>query len=267
MKPVSRTAFYCAGIRMLDAERPHPICGDTFARRFMTEEGLRVFEPFRDEVYPNGSNVTRHRIIDDLLRHELARDPDRRIVIIGAGFDSRAYRLAGGRWVELDEPALMAFKEERLPGFEAPNPLQRVSIDFAAESIAERLGPFRGETATVVLEGVSMYLTQEQKQKLVRGMCDTLGPHTLLADLMTRTFIHRYGGPIREKLSQLGAVMIPPDGPTEQVFVSGEYRLVERISIPSRAAALGAFRLPGLLQWTLLRPLVKGYQIHRFERD
>src|SRR6476659_5669333 len=103
MKPVSRTAFYCTGVRALDARRPQPACGDQYAGRFMDEDAWRAFEPFRHFTGPNASNATRHRIIDDLLRERLSADRERRIILIGAGFDSRAFRLSGGRWLEVDE--------------------------------------------------------------------------------------------------------------------------------------------------------------------
>ena len=96
MKPISRTAFYCCGVRMQDAERSNPVCGDIYAKAFMNEDGLRILEAFKDETKPNASNVARHRIIDDFLVQELLADPSLCVVIIGAGFDSRAYRLKGG---------------------------------------------------------------------------------------------------------------------------------------------------------------------------
>ena len=104
MKPISRTAFYSCGVRMQDAERSTSVCGDSYAKAFMNEEGLRILEAFQDETSPNASNVARHRIIDDFLRQELLANPSLCVVIIGAGFDSRAFRLKGGTWVELDEP-------------------------------------------------------------------------------------------------------------------------------------------------------------------
>ena len=72
MNSVSNTAYYCCGIRMLDAEHPHPICGDQYARLFMDENGLAIFEPFRSETMPNISNATRCRIFDDHLRNEIS---------------------------------------------------------------------------------------------------------------------------------------------------------------------------------------------------
>src|ERR1700752_3073934 len=104
MKPVSRTAFYCTGVRALDAERLQPACGDRYAERFMDEDAWRAFEPFRLFTGPNASNAKRHRIIDDLLRERRSADRERRIILIGAGFDSRAFRLTGGGWLQRGEP-------------------------------------------------------------------------------------------------------------------------------------------------------------------
>ncbi|HKS09983.1 MAG TPA: class I SAM-dependent methyltransferase, partial [Pyrinomonadaceae bacterium] len=163
MKPISQTAFYCCGVRMQDAERDKPICGDVYAKVFMNEDGLRIFEKFKDETGPNSSNVARHRIIDDLLRQELAAHPDLRVVIIGTGFDSRAYRLKGGTWIELDEPQIIAYKNERLPVTDAQNELHRIAIDFSTDSLEDKLSPFagRGGPVVVVVEGVFMYLEQQ----------------------------------------------------------------------------------------------------------
>jgi len=144
---------------MLDAERSEPICGDNYARTFMNEDGLRILEAFKDETGPNASNVARHRIIDDFLRQELLADPGLFVVIIGAGFDSRAFRLEGGTWVELDEPQVIAYKNERLPASNCKNELHRIPVDFSSDSLEEKLSPFSGRSpVAVVVEGVFLYL-------------------------------------------------------------------------------------------------------------
>lgn len=66
----------------------------------MDAHGLEVFAPFRTETMPNIFNITRCRIIDDLLRDEFARERATMVVSIGAGFDTRPYRLDAGCWIE-----------------------------------------------------------------------------------------------------------------------------------------------------------------------
>ncbi len=114
-QPIARTAFYCCVIRADDAASTHPLCGDTFAGRFVDDAVRRDLAPLLSLGAPADSNVARHRLIDDELRERLASNPDRRIIVLGAGFDTRPFRLVGGRWTELDDPPLLAFKEQRLP--------------------------------------------------------------------------------------------------------------------------------------------------------
>lgn len=79
---ISNTAFYCCGVRMEDAQRTWSVCNDHFAKRFMDEQGLAFYEPFRSETMPNISNITRCRIIDDMLRCEIEENA-------GASFTER----------------------------------------------------------------------------------------------------------------------------------------------------------------------------------
>src|SRR5215218_7411535 len=100
--PISRTAYYTLGARAADAASATSLCGDTFAARFMNDDAGRVWEEFKTFTAPNVSNAARHAMIDNHLRRETAADPNATVVIIGAGFDTRAFRTTGGRWFEFD---------------------------------------------------------------------------------------------------------------------------------------------------------------------
>src|SRR4051794_25984050 len=205
MKPISKTAFYCCGVRMQDAERSNPVCGDIYAKAFMNEDGLRILEAFKDETKPNASNVARHRIIDDFLRKELLANPGLCVVIIGAGFDSRAYRLKGGTWVELDEPQVIAYKNERLPASNSENQLERIPIDFSTDSLEEKLSPFSGQgPVVVVIEGVFMYLEPKTIENLLQTLRRLFPQHKLICDLMTRKFFEKYSRTLHETIVGMG---------------------------------------------------------------
>lgn len=266
MKPISQTAFYCCGVRMLDAERDKPVCGDVYAKVFMNEDGLRILETFKDETGPNSSNVARHRIVDDLLRDELAANPNLRVVIIGAGFDTRAYRLHGGTWIELDEPQVIAYKNERLPASDCPNKLQRIPIDFSTELLPDKLAPFAGGDPTVVVvEGVFMYLEQPAIEHLLQTLHRLFPQHKLICDLMTRKFFEKYGRTIHEKLTGMGATFkFTADNP-EEIFVQNGYQRVARFSMVQKSTEFEGRRVPKILFRTLLRTLASGYAIYVFE--
>jgi len=266
MKPISQTAFYCCGVRMLDAASAKPICGDVYAKVFMNEEGLRILEKFKDEVNPNTSNVARARIVDDLLREELRANPKLRLVLIGAGFDSRAYRLEGGTWIELDEPQVIAYKNERLPASQARNPLQRIPIDFSSESLAQKLSAVAGNggPTVIVIEGVFMYLEQETIRELLQTLQAVWPEHKLICDLMTRKFFERYGRTIHEKLTGMGArFKFTVDNP-EELFVRSGYQRMACFSIVEKSAEYQSRKIPKILLRTLLRTLTSGYAIYVF---
>lgn len=266
MKPISRTAFYCCGVRMQDAASAKPVCNDTYAKVFMNEDGLRILEKFKDEVNPNTSNVARARTIDDLLGDELKANPSLRVVLIGAGFDSRAYRLKGGTWIELDEPQVIAYKNERLPASQAQNPLQRIPIDFANETIAEKLSQFAGDRVptVVVIEGVFMYL----EEATIRGLLQTLHRlfpgHKLICDLMTRKFFEKYGRTIHEKLTGMGATFKFTVDKPEELFLKNGYRRVACLSVVQKSAEYQLRAIPRIIARTLLRTLTSGYAIYVF---
>lgn len=235
MEAVSRTAYYCCGVRALDAGKPDSQCHDLYASRFMDDEAWRVFAPFRPLTTANVSAITRHRIIDDLLRERLAVNPQLRVVLIGAGFDARAFRLAGGRWLEVDAPALFAVKEARLPQASCPNSLIRVSVDFANQTLSDCLGEYaRPEPAVVVVEGVLFYLGQEKTHMLVQTI-RALFPHAeLIIDVMTHAFLSRWGRPVQQQILGLGAQMLPPPDLAAITQVTG-FEETKCISIPRRA--------------------------------
>jgi methyltransferase (TIGR00027 family) len=267
MKPISKTAFYCCGVRMQDAERAQPVCGDTYAKTFMNEQGLQILEMFKDETRPNISNVARHRLIDDLLREELLAKPNLTVVIIGAGFDTRAFRLRGGTWIEIDEPQVIAYKEERLPAANSDNELQRISIDFATESLEQKLAPYSGRSpVTVVIEGVLGYLDEAAIGNLIETLAHLFPRHRLICDLMTREFFDKAAGSIHEKLTGMGATFkFTIDNP-EEVFLKNGYRQLETIPVVEKAVLFEAGEIPPDVWQTIQPTLPRGYSIHVFEK-
>ena len=266
VEQIAKTAYYCCGARAVDAARPRPLCGDTLAGRFMTAEANEIFARFKDLKGPNLFNVLRHRVIDDWLKERLRATPDLRIVLLGAGFDTRAFRLSGGRYVEIDQPGILAAKEAKLPASAAPNPLARVAIDFATESLAEKLAPWRGEhPVVVVMEGVPVYLRKAQFLQTLATLVSIFPRHVLMCDLMTATFVNQYCDWLKSWVEELGGHMGEAfDDPAAAVIASG-YRERARISLGDRARELGALPMPGLLYRTVYRGLRDGYQVHRFE--
>lgn len=252
---------------MQDAESSSPVCGDIYAKKFMSQDGLEIYEAFKGEVKPNASNVARHRIIDDHLRHELSVTPDRRIILIGAGFDSRAYRLSGGRWIEIDEPQIISYKNDRLPTDDSPNELRRIPIDFTTESIKDKLSATSGKfSPIIVIEGVFLYLDDQTINNLLQSLKLLYPSHKIICDLMTRKFFEKYSRTLHERITEIGTSFILKDNPTDS-FIKNGYRPVEKTSTVIKAIEWGLIKAPKLFVHLFLRTLSQGYSVYVFESD
>jgi methyltransferase (TIGR00027 family) len=245
LDPISKTAYYCCGARAADAERAHPICGDHLARRFVNGEAQAIFARFSRFTNPNASNVARHRVIDDWFRERLSATPDLLVILLGAGFDTRAFRLHGGRWIELDQPETMTNKEVELPEAQSPNALTRVAIDFAVDSLADKLAPWAGERpVVVVMEGVNAYLSEAERRRTLDILVKTFPGHILICDLFTGRFVRRYSGKIRRQFEELGAHFAEPSDDPARTFVLAAYRQLVKVRSSTGRANSTSYRFP-----------------------
>ncbi len=114
-----------------------------------------------------GSQVMRTRYIDDVVAMEVTLGVDQ-VVILGAGLDTRAFRLpalAGSTVFEVDLPATQALKRQRLEGV-APvaGEVRFVPADLGRDPLAETLaaaGLDAGRPVLFIWEGVTQYLTED----------------------------------------------------------------------------------------------------------
>ena len=264
MNPISDTAYYSCGVRMIDARRRRPWCNDIYAERFMDQRGREILERFNAERDPNMTNVARHRFIDDAIRHRLKSDPSLRIVLIGCGFDSRAFRLRGGEWIELDEPTIIERKNRLLAAKEAPNPVVRIPIEFATEPLHTKLGRYADPRPTiVVLEGVTMYVPSVALERTLNELRQLFSSHEIIADLMTRDFAEKHGKRIKELIADIGVNFDPVSNPSKS-FERVGYQETSSESIVCRV--LKYQHLGWLCPWlNLTSPdLVEGYTIRTF---
>lgn len=273
MNPISNTAFYCCGVRMDDARRKRPVCNDIHAHKFMDPRGLEIYQPFRAETMPNISNISRCRIIDDEIASALANNTSTTVITIGAGFDTRPYRLDGGNWIEFDEPQIIEYKNDRLPVTQCANSLTRVPIDFARDSLLEKLAPIEAsENVVVVVEGVFMYLDAQSIENTLRQVQQRFSKHLLLCDLMTRNFFDKFAQRVHAKLVATGGHFSErPDDPTE-IFRQYNYRLRQAVPMFERASEVGVLwdevKIPAMVMRLLLNVFMKdlqGYAVHRFD--
>src|SRR5215510_14860155 len=192
----SQTAEVMALFRALETvESPrNRLFVDPYAERFLRPGGrllllLARLEPLRrrivqviDRKWPGArtSAVARTRFVDDVLRQVL-KNGARQVLILGAGFDARAYRLpeiATARVFEVDHPFTQAAKT-RLIGAARGAPVSHVPLDFSRHTLGAALhgSDFDVNVQSFVLwEGVTNYLTAGAVDATLRAIAAFVPP-------------------------------------------------------------------------------------------
>lgn len=270
MNSISDMAFYCCGIRMQDAAQKNSICGDIYAKLFMDAYGLGIYDKFKGETLSNVSIIVRHRIIDDILRDMLRVNPGLCLVTIGAGFDSRPYRLNGGTWFELDEPQVIAYKNARLPVSACANPLRRIPIDFGVDSIEEKLlqllPAVDGRLMVLILEGVFIYLSENAIRELLRIFHAVFATHTLICDLVNRQMVESYGKALQAIVEGIGARFMLLDQP-ELIFLANGYQARQTISVVAASSDLGINKIPKFMLRYFFAGEIKGNSVYVLDKQ
>jgi methyltransferase (TIGR00027 family) len=172
---VADTARWVAHYRALETERPDAIFSDPFARRLAGERGRRIAEAL-PELSLRWMIPVRARIYDELLLETLRDGTATAVLNLGAGLDTRPYRLAlpaALRFIEADSPALLASKAELLAREEPRCALERVPLDLtdagALGALLTRLDD-EGARVIVLTEGVLAYLAESDVVALARAL-------------------------------------------------------------------------------------------------
>jgi len=140
----------------------------TTLAKYRATKGLFVRAASRQPPGAYTYEIARAKFIDEVVLGEAKRGLDE-LILLGAGLDSRPYRLAeqlrGVRVFELDHPASLESKRARLRRLlgQEPDHVIFTAIDFNRDDLDATLadaGHERSARTLLVWSGVSMYLPE-----------------------------------------------------------------------------------------------------------
>ena len=205
---VERTADGAAMMRALEQHAARPLFDDPLASRMITGWPatvtarrplrwlfLRALERAGPGFY--GAVVCRTRAIDDVCRAALATGIDQ-VVLVGAGMDTRPYRMremAAARLWEFDLPSTQAVKQAmlaRVPDL-PPAHVRHVPLDLTQPDAAAVLAGAGTGRTLLICEAVSMYVTGEAVDRILT-YAGTLAPgsHVIITYLPATEAGHRW---------------------------------------------------------------------------
>jgi methyltransferase (TIGR00027 family) len=197
---VGKTALGVARVRARESQREDRLFDDPYAQAFVDaapgafpeEQAVRERPAAHGPLASLGAAFYAHAIIrtrfyDEYLTAATAAG-SRQVVLLAAGLDTRAFRLAwpaGTRVFELDLPGVLAFKEAVLAARGAVPRCERVTVpadlreDWPARLAVAGFGP--GRPVTWLAEGLIIYLTAGEAERMFSMVSDLSAPGGRLA--------------------------------------------------------------------------------------
>jgi methyltransferase (TIGR00027 family) len=280
----SRTAEYMALFRAVESARPEweRLFDDPLAIAFLRKSFRLLVHlarvPFAGNIVPwlidtkgvagaRSVAVVRTRFIDEQLVDALNKGC-KQFVILGAGYDTRAYRIAGieqARVFEIDHPNTSRAKQAHLKKrFRSlPQHVRFIAVDFNEQSLMQALAStdFDGRLKTFFIwEGVTNYLTPaavDASFRIIRELAQEIAIVFTYVDRAVLDSDNRFEGAaeLRRILDQAGERWTFGFEPAELKAYLAErsYRLLEDIgSTELRSRYLKADRR-----------VLRGYEFYR----
>jgi methyltransferase (TIGR00027 family) len=175
IRNISDTALWVAAYRAYESERPDAHFNDPFARKLAGKRGEEIANSMTFLKGRSWPFVARTWLIDKIVNESIQKGIDT-VVNLAAGLDTRPYRMtlpATLRWIEVDLPGILSYKEEILDGEKPKCLLERVRLDLsdipARRELFSRLGN-SSQKALVITEGLVIYLTAEEVASLAKDL-------------------------------------------------------------------------------------------------
>jgi methyltransferase (TIGR00027 family) len=212
---IAATGLLVAAMRAEESARADALFTDPFAEQLAGEEGRRLLaDAAAGTEQPSAPIVVRTRFLDEALLRAQA-DGISQVVILAAGMDARAFRLPwhGDTTVyEVDQPHMIATKEERLAGEQARCRRVAVGIDLADDwpKVLQSKG-FDPSARTVwSIEGLLQYIDATAVDSLFARVDALSSPGSvLLYDVVGENLLRApFLQPTLEFMSKLGAPWI-----------------------------------------------------------
>jgi O-methyltransferase involved in polyketide biosynthesis len=155
---IEETLFLTPCGRALDNHLPHPILADPMAEQIVHTLGYDC-DRFHLSASPIINIAHRAKKLDEVAQQFIARHPDAVGLDLGAGLDTRVFRIsppATVDWYDIDYPEVIAARKQLLP---ARANAQMIGADLTDPGWLDTIPS--GRPAVIVADGLMAFLTQD----------------------------------------------------------------------------------------------------------
>ncbi len=243
IRNISDTACWAAVYRARESDRQDALFQDPLARRLAGTRGEQIADALPFGNLHTWSWVTRTYLFDQFINEQAQQGIDM-VVNLAAGLDARPYRMrlpSSLKWIEVDLPEILTYKEEILGGEKPACGLERVRLDLSNVSARRELFEQLGRKANKVLiisEGLLIYLMADEVGSLAMDLARPGSFQRWILDLASPGLLRMLERNMGSQLSQGGARMKfgPEEGP--QFFTHYGWKPIQVRSLLKTAARL-----------------------------
>jgi methyltransferase (TIGR00027 family) len=195
---VSDTALMVAACRALETASEDGLIRDPFAERLAGERGMAIAHSVPLLEMMRFGVAIRARTLDEMLMGAIPGGKIATVVNLGAGLDTRPWRLdlpAALRWIEADYPAMLEYKAGKLAGEKPRCHWEQIPADLASTEDRNNLFARIGHApALMITEGLLMYLPREAFVAIASKAPRQSGVRHWLLDVASEAVMRMAGG-------------------------------------------------------------------------
>jgi len=252
--------------RARENERPNALFHDSFARRLAGKQGEEIAAKLGYSRSHEWAYITRTFLFNQYIERAIREDTDT-IINLACGLDARPYYMqlpSQLRWIEVDLPGILDYKDEVLRNEKPVCRLERVRLDLSQLEARREAFARMGQSAKSVLiitEGLIVYLSADEVGALAVDLAAQPTVRQWATDLCSPGLLKRLQRTIGTQLQAAGAPL--KFGPTEGPAFFSRYgwQVAEVRSMLHSAARLK--RLPWYMRLFALFPEQNGAQGER----
>jgi methyltransferase (TIGR00027 family) len=261
IRNISDTALWVAVYRARESERPDAVFHDPFARKLAGDRGEQIAQAQTFSARHSWSFIARTWLIDHFVDQEVKAGADA-VLNLACGLDSRPFRLAlppSLRWIEVDLPPLLAYKESILAGEKPVCQLERIALDLsdvsARRNLFSRIAA-ENKKVLVMTEGLLVYLEREAVLALGKDIAANGSMQRWIVDLQSPGLLKMLQKKMGDQMAATPMKFAPPEGP--DFFLQCGWRPLEVRTLMKTAAKLNRLSFIMRLFARLPEPKVAG---------
>jgi methyltransferase (TIGR00027 family) len=215
IKNVSDTALWVATFRANESLRTDALFIDPYAAKLAGTKGIKIANQLTMSRFIEWTVIVRTLVIDRMIE-QLITDGVDLVVNLGAGLDTRPYRMKLPptlRWIEVDFSHIIDHKEKILNDETPRCILERMRVDLSDSEASKKCFAeiaTKSKKILVITEGVIPYLSNDEAATLAKNLHAQPSFQYWIMEYLSPQALKRMNNPVRAEQMQNAPLQFSP---------------------------------------------------------